>query len=128
MKKIVYFLLIIFTCLIVVGCKNKNDVININNSDRLEFKVDKGETVVFYFEKDKVSAYEEYYEYKDEDEAKQSLEITENELNDPDVINIFREKNYVILGYSDKYIKENFGKYTKEDIIEIYSAYENNLE
>ena len=124
MKKLIYYTLIIFTCLIILGCSKKN--INNIDSDRWEFKVKTGETVVFYFEKDKVSAYEEYFEYKDEDEAKLSLSITESELNDPNVINIFRKKNYIVLGYSDKYINDQFGKYNKEDIIEMYSAYEKN--
>ena len=126
MKRFLYLVLVIFVCLVLVGCKKKSS--NYIDSNKLEFRVDKSETVVFYFENDKVIAYEEWFKYKDADEAKQSLSITKNELNDLNVINIFRKKNYVVLGYSDKYIKDEFGKYTKEDIIKLYSIYENNVE
>ena len=126
MKKIFCVILVIFTCILLVGCNSRNK--KNYYDEKLEFYVGEGKTIVFYYDKDKLTAYQEYYEYKDEDEAKQSLEITENELNDPNVVNIFREKNYVVLGYSDQYIEEEFGKYTKKEIIEMYSVYEKNLE
>ena len=122
MKRIFGVVLIIFTCFLIVGCNNKEG----KYSNKLEIKVDQGKTLVFYFKNDKVSSYKEYFEYKDTDEAKEALTITENELNDEEVINIYRDKNYVVLEYSNVYIEREFKNLSKKEIIDIYSIYEKN--
>ena len=125
MKKIFCFVLIIVICLLLVSCniwKNKID----SDNNKLEVKLDQGKTLIFYFKNDRVSTYEEYFEYEDEEEADLSLKITQSELKDDDVIDIFRDGKYVVLKYSSTYIAREFKDLSKNEIAKIYSIYEEN--
>jgi len=136
MKKIISIVMACFLAFLLVGCnkennENKKEENNekkkieetikalYSNDDKLVYDNGGIYKIVVYYEGNKVTGIENYYEYKDEKEAKSKLDEKKEFLkDDSSVKSILRSGKFVVVVYSNSEYKDK----TVEDIQNTYSS------
>ena len=132
-------LIIIALSLFLIGCENNNGIQNSSNNtvdnpveksekvdlysdeSKLVYKQSKGSYLVFYYDGNKITGYETYLDYEDEETASVAYEVLKEDHSAyNNVKNIKQNGQYVVIEYNEI----EYAAYSLDDIKRINSALE----
>ena len=139
MKKFISIIIVCFLALLLVGCGDKDkkeenkelkrveETIKAlySNEDKLVYDNGGLYKIVIYYDGNKVTGIENYYEYSNEEEAKSKLEETKELLkNEENVKSVLKSGKFVVTVYNNNEYKDETVENIQNTYVSLKPVYE----